>query len=179
MAIILESADDTLISPMTETEKLLIHRLRAMLKDIPEENMRTLNTLIENHRGYRWSDEILLVYLQTAMADINASPPLTVYTLNGVPLSWHACVLTGAMIFALVGEAIYQNGESFSYSDGGISLTINLSQGYQGIAQMMLTGYQEQKKQLKMTLRPELRAIKSSPSPVHIRSYAPRMWVYR
>lgn len=179
MAIILESQEDTTISPLTEVEKRLVYRLRVLLKDVPQDQMLTLNTLVESHRGQRWSDESLLVYLQTAMADLNSTAPLTYYNINNFPLSWEACVVTGGMIFALIAESIFQNGETFSYADNGISLNINLAQGYQGVAQALLSGYQEQKKQIKLTIRPTAKALKDSPAPVRIRSYAPRQWVYR
>lgn len=179
MPIILQSAEDSTIAPLTDMERDLVHKLRAMLKDVPDEQFRSLNTLVEKQRGARWSDELLLIYLQIAIADINAEPPFTVYTLYDVPISWHGCVLTGAFIMALLGEAVVQNGESFSYSDNGISLNINQAAGYQSIAQTMLSAYANQKKQIKTAMRPKAKAIKSSPAPVRIRSYAQRMWVYR
>jgi hypothetical protein len=150
-----------------------------MLKDMPDEQFRSLNTLVEKQRGYRWSDELLLIYLQIAMADINAEPPFTVYMLGDVPISWHGCILAGALISALMGEAIVQTGESFSYSDNGISLNINAAAGYQSIASSLLSAYQTQKQNLKKALRPHGKAIKSNPAPVRIRSYAQRQWVYR
>jgi len=64
--------------------------------------------------------------------------------------------------------------EQFSYSDNGISLSINLAQGYQSMAQMLLTGYVQLKKDIKRWMRPHAAGIKSSPAPVRIRSYAPR-----
>ena len=64
--------------------------------------------------------------------------------------------------------------EQFSYSDNGISLSINLAQGYQSMAQMLLTGYIQMKKDIKRAMRPHAAGIKSSPAPVRIRSYAPR-----
>jgi len=179
MPIILQSSEDSLITPLSDSERDLVHKLRAMLKDVPDEQFRSLNTLVEKQRGQRWSDELLLVYLQTAIADINAEPPFTAYTLTGVPVSWHGCILTGAFIMTLMGEAVVQNGESFSYSDNGISLNINQAAGYLSIAQAMLSAYATQKKNLKTAIRPHAAGIIGSPAPVRIRSYAPRMWVYR
>jgi len=179
MPIILQSSDDNSISPLTARERDLVHKLRAMLKDIPDEQFRSLNTLVEKQRGQRWSDELLLTYLQIAMSDINSEPPLTLFTLYDVPISWDGCILIGAFILALLGESIVQNGEAFSYSDNGISLNINQAAGYQSVAQAMQGAYQQQKQNLKKSLRPSARAIKSNPAPVRIRSYAQRMWTYR
>lgn len=69
--------------------------------------------------------------------------------------------------------------EQFSYSDNGISLSINLAQGYQSMAQMLLSGYIQLKKDIKRAMRPTAAGIHSSPAPVRIRSYSPRMWTYR
>nr|DAE79828.1 MAG TPA: hypothetical protein [Caudoviricetes sp.] len=179
MAIILQSADDSAIAPLTKEERDLVHKLRAMLKDVPEEQFRSLNTLVEKQRGQRWSDELLLIYLQIAMQDINAEPPLTLYTILTVPISWHGCVLNGAFIMSLFGEAVVQNGESFSYSDNGISLNINQAAGYLQIAQAMHGAYQKQKENLKRSLRPNARALKYPSAPTKIRSYAQRLWIYR
>lgn len=42
------------------------------------------------------------------------------------------------------------------------------------MAQMLLTGYVQLKKDIKRAMRPHAAGIHSSPSPVRIRSYAPR-----
>ena len=46
------------------------------------------------------------------------------------------------------------NLESFSYSDNGISLNINLAQGYQSMAQMLLNGYVQGKTNIKHAMKP-------------------------
>jgi hypothetical protein len=157
----------------------LINKLRHMLKDLPDDAYRSLNTLVEEQRGERWTDQQLYMYLVQAVADINAEPPHTSYDIDSFPSKLDACVVTGGMIFALIAESILQVGENFSYSDNGISLNINLQQGYQSIAQMLLQGYTQLKKDIKRAMRPVAAGIKSSPAAVRIRSYAPRQWVYR
>ena len=159
MAIILQSKEDNTIAPLTDEEKDLIHKLRAMLKDVPDEQFRSLNTLVEKQRGQRWSDELLLIYLQIAMQD--------------------GCVLNGAFIMALFGEAVVQNGEAFSYSDNGISLNINQAAGFMQIAQALHGAYKQQKENIKKSMRPNARGLKSAPAPIKIRSYAARQWIYR
>jgi hypothetical protein len=164
---------------ITDRERELIHHLRVMLKDVPDDVYRSLNTLVEEQRGERWTDMQLLVYINQAVADINAEPPHTIYGIEDFPEQWKACIMNGSVIFALIAEGILQNGEQFSYSDNGISLSINLAQGYQSMAQMLLTGYTQLKKDIKRAMRPKPAGLKSSPAPVRIRSYAPRMWVTR
>lgn len=179
MATILESFDDFQDQPLTDRERELVHTLRVMLKDLPDDVFRSLNTLVEEQRGERWSDMQLLVYINQAVSDLNAEPPHTIFSVEDFPTHLKACVINGSMIFALIAEGIFQQGEQFSYSDNGISLSVNLAQGYQSMAQMLLTGYIQMKKDIKRAMRPHAAGIKSSPAPVRIRSYAPRMWQYR
>lgn len=178
MAIILTPINQ-IATPTSKRERELIQTLRVMLKDLPDDVNRTLGTLVEEDRGERWSDMQLLIYLQQAVADINAEPASTWYDLEGFPEHWRAAVINGATIFALIGEGILQVGEQFSYSDNGISLSVNLASGYQSMAQMLLAGYTQLKKDIKRAMRPHAAGIKSSPAPVRIRSYAPRQWTYR
>lgn len=165
--------------PMTPVERELVHTLRVMLKDIPDDVYRSLNTLVEEQRGERWSDMQLLIYINQAMADINAEPAHSEYDLTNFPPSWRACILNGGLIFALIAESILQTGEAFSYSDNGISLSINLAQGYQSMAQMLLTGYIQMRQTIKKAMRPQAAGLKSNANSVRLRSYAPRMWTYR
>ena len=113
MAIILESFDEFQSSPMTDRERELLHILRTMLKDLEHDTYRSLNTLIEEQRGERWSDAQLLIYINQAISDINAEPPHTSYNLADFPEAYKSCVINGAVIFALIGEAIIQVGLLF------------------------------------------------------------------
>lgn len=179
MATILTSINSPIQAPLTTREREMVHHLRVLLKDLPDDTIRSLGTLVEEQRGERWSDMQLLVYLNQAVSDINAEPAHTGYVLNDFPDAWSACVINGGMIFALIAEGILQNGEQFSYSDNGISLSINLAQGYQSMAQMLLQGYTQLKKDIKRAMRPHAAGVKQSPAPVKVRSYAPRQWTYR
>lgn len=170
MPIILESINDSKDTQIyTPKEKELIYHLRTMLKDLPQDVTRTLNTLVEEQRGERWTDMQLMIYLHQAIGDINAEPPHTIYDLNNVPNAWHSCVVLGGMIFALIAEGVLQNGEAFSYSDNGISLNINLAQGYQSAAQMLLNSYTEMKKNIKRAMRPHAAGIKTGQPAVKVR----------
>ena len=181
MAIILESKTDSAISPFTEQEKELIHKLRAMLKDSPDYNVRTLNTLVERNLGERWSDELLLIYIQIAMNDFNATGgAITYFTIDNYPIGITGTILMGAMIFALIGESVVQAGHSFSYSDNGISLAIDLSGKYMSIVGALKGAYDQAKVTAKQSItRPSAAALRSQTWPVRVRSYSNRMWVYR
>lgn len=62
--------------------------------------------------------------------------------------------------------------EQFSYSDAGISLNVNLSQGYSSLAGMLLNGYIQQRDTIKRSMRPNPAGIKSGQPAIKIRSYA-------
>lgn len=111
MSIILESINDSKDNVVYSTrEKQLIYELRTMLKDVPSDVLRSLNTLVEEQRGERWTDTALLIYLNQAVADVNCEPAQTNYDINNFPLAWKSCIITGGMVFALVAEGILQNG---------------------------------------------------------------------
>jgi len=182
MAVILEANNDFTSHIYTEKERKYIHILRTMLKDYPDDNMLTLNHLVEQDRGERWSDAQLLVYIQQGIADVNNEPPLTNYTVETLPDTWQSVCMQGAVIFALLAESIKQAGESFSYSDNGLSLSIDLASKYQGVASAMMSAYTTAKQTLKKTLRPSAAGMatgKGGSANVKVRSYAPRQWVYR
>ena len=56
------------------------------------------------------------------------------------------------------------------------------AQGYQSMAQMLLNGYVQGKTNIKRAMRPKAASLASGAggnTNVRVRSYAPRMWVYR
>lgn len=72
--------------------------------------------------------------------------------------------------------------ESFSYSDNGLSLSIDLASKYQGVASTMMSAYTTAKQTLKKTIRPSgagMATGRGGQANVKVRSYAPRQWVYR
>jgi hypothetical protein len=178
MSTILESKNDISTKALTDNEREMIHELRTLLLDLPDDIFRSLNTLVEQQRGERWTDQMLLVYLNYAVNDINGQPLATDYDLSNSPAYWKSCILLGAEVAAIFAQATLQVGESFSYADNGISLSISLAPQYQSLAQTLMGAYNDQKKNLKMYLRPGPSGIHSSPG-VRVRSYAPRMWTYR
>ena len=179
MPIVLESTADASVGTVSARERALVNRLRVLLRDGPDVQMRSLNTLVEARRGRRWTDEVLLVNLQQSIGYINGVPPFQSYTLDDVPEAWDGVVCMGGMVFALFGESIVQNGEAFSYADNGISLSINTAAGYSGIAGTLMSAWSAQVTNMKKAIRPFGASIKSSPLPVRIRNFAPRQWVYR
>jgi len=110
MAIILNSIDSQEQPVYSVREHEMINKLRTLLKDTISDQLRTLNTLVEEHRGQRWSDSSLLIYLNQAMNDMNATPPQYYYDFENFPSTWEAPILLGGEIFALISESILQVG---------------------------------------------------------------------
>lgn len=186
MAIILEAVNDSVIAPMTDKEKDLVHKLRALLKDCPDYHVRTLNTLVEANYGERWSDQLLLVYIQIGMSYFNSNGgTVTAFTINNFPVGIEGCILMASYVMAVLAEATQQAGETFSYSDNGISLAIDLSSKYLALIGAMKSALDESIKTAKQSVaRPSTAAIHSAGigglgSNIAIRSYSSRMWVYR
>lgn len=113
MPTFLDSINDFDNQPMTDKEHEYVHTLRVMLKDLPDDVYRSLNTLVEEQRGERWSDMQLLVYINQAVADLNAEPPHTYFTLNDTPGHLKSCIINGALVFSLIAEGIFQQGCQF------------------------------------------------------------------
>lgn len=110
MAVILTPIGENTDKKYTDVERELIYTVRTLLKDLPDDVYRSLSTLVEDQRGERWSDAQIYTYLCQSLAKINSAPPLTTATLDSYPTPWTACITTGAVCYALLGEAIVQAG---------------------------------------------------------------------
>lgn len=184
MATILESKDDFQNTILSDNERRLIYKVRVMLLDLPDDVFRSLNTLIESQRGERTTDQILLNYLQLSIGYMNSIPLQSSYTLSTFPSAWETLVVLGAVVFALFAQSVFQAGESFSYSDNGLSLNLSdMSSRYGQLSNDLKNSWQQSVADMK---RYENRSVGPAgitgggiSGNMRIRSYAPRMWTYR
>ena len=180
MATILEARDDSNKYIFTDYERELTYKLRALLMDLPDDVFRSLNTLVEKSHGELWNDQVLLNYLHWALGMMNAEPLATNYSLNNFPTSWESVLLLGAEVMALFGQSILQNGHNFSYSDNGLSISLNSAGQYSSLASSLLSSFQSASKALKSYIRPNVSGvIGGGAGNVRIRSYSQKMWTYR
>jgi hypothetical protein len=115
----------------------LVNILRVRLKDTHPD-----------YRKRRWVDSELQTLLENALWDINVTPPETTYFMyhgdtayyNYVP-DWKALIIEGGVIFSLISQSIFEIGKEFSFSDNGISMTLDRGGKYQSLASMLLTQY--------------------------------------
>jgi len=115
----------------------LVNILRIRLKDTHPD-----------YRKRKWTDVELQTFLENALWDINVTPPETTYFLYSGPTSyyqyvpdWKGLIMEGAVIFSLIAQSIFEMGKEFSFSDNGISMTLDRGGKYQGMAQMILSQY--------------------------------------
>ena len=124
----------------------LVASLRILLRDnnparnyhfMPPSGEETVNRL-NRVFGYVWEDGELLEYLRTSNDIVNMYPPRTMYSTLDQMLSqnsgWRSLILTGAMVYALQAVSINWVVDEFGYSIGGVSLDIEKSSKYQGMA---------------------------------------------
>jgi hypothetical protein len=145
--------------------------------------------LKDNHPDYRkqrWTDEELFTFIQNGLWDINVTPPATTYFFmddyyDSVP-EWKSLIIDGALIFALQAQGIFEIGKEFSYSDNGISITIDRSNKYFSIFNTLTQMYMKSKELVKKqyfmkTLNPHV--IKSGELEQRLRTYAPSQYRIR
>jgi len=139
----------------------LIYRLRVLLRDNnPDRNYHFLPPTPEREiQGYTkkfrfiWEDYELYEYLLAGMNRINLAPPLTGFTLEGLPLQWTTLLLDAARIYAI--QAITANwiADEFEYSISGVSLNLEKSQKYQALKENLEAQVEKQLELAKQTLK--------------------------
>jgi hypothetical protein len=127
----------------------MIRSLRVLLRDnnpsrnyhfMPpsgEESVNQFNRVF----GYIWEDPELNEYLRVSLDIINMYPPRTFYStieqLMQQNAGWRSLVLTGAMVYAIQALSLNWIADEFSYSIGGVSLDLEKSSKYQGMAESL------------------------------------------
>jgi len=146
-AVVADTTQVVSIPGATPVEWDVTRSLRVLLRDnnparnyhfVPpsgEESVNQMNRVF----GYIWEDAELLEYLKVALDIVNMYPPRTMYSsldqLMTENRGWRALVLTGAMVYALQALSINWIVDEFGYSIGGVSLDLEKSSKYQGMAE--------------------------------------------
>lgn len=145
----------------------LIRRVRILVRDnAPDKNYRwrpptSEGTLTQFNRvfGFIWEDEEISEYLDFAVDAINLAPPATdgmfgdFDTMVAQKPAWRALILNHAI--ASAARAIQFNwvADEFDYSIGGISLSIEKSSKYEGLASASEQQFNTQLELAKRTLK--------------------------
>lgn len=105
----------------------LIWRVRHQLEDYDPQFYTLISTA-----SNAWSDESLLMYLQSALNDFNYYPSIiTNYSLENIPM--YTYVIDGAVIRALQAMAVRENWNTMSYADEW-SLAVNRAPFFKELA---------------------------------------------
>jgi hypothetical protein len=67
----------------------------------------------------------LFEYIKDALAYVNNQTPQTDYSLNAMPKNWDRLVIVGSVQFAVMFSQLGWTLQDFSYSDNGLSLTVD------------------------------------------------------
>lgn len=139
-------------SPYKERERDLLRRLRFLLRDnnpdrnyrfVPPDSERVIQNFTETF-GFIWTDEELYEYLLLSMDSVNNYPPIEDHSLPSAPSHLSALVVLKAAAFALSALSINWIHDEFDYSIGGVSLNIDKSSKYQGMAEKFESEFQTQ-----------------------------------
>lgn len=71
------------------------------------------------------SDDMILAYLNMVLAEFNWTPPRTGFTIENFPPSLYSFLALGGQVYGVMFMAGGYALNDFSYSDGGLSLTID------------------------------------------------------
>jgi hypothetical protein len=166
---------------ITPIEYDLIRGLRIMLRDnnparnyhfVPPAGPESVNEFTRVF-GYIWEDAELLEFLKVSNDSINMYPPQTFYSTLDQLISehrdWRTLLFTGAMVHAINGVSLNWILDEFGYTIGGVSLDLEKSSKYQGMANDAQARFQEFVVAAKETVK-IIRGLRQSRFGVGIRS---------
>lgn len=166
---------------ITPIEFDLIRGMRIMLRDnnparnyhfVPPAGEESVNQFTRVF-GYVWEDGELLEFLKVSNDSINMYPPQTFYNTLDQLISehrnWRTLLFTGAMVHAISALALNWVLDEFGYTIGGVSLDLEKSSKYQGMATDAQSRFQEFVVAAKETVK-IMRGLRQSRFGVGIRS---------
>lgn len=124
-------------------EGSFIDLLKVFLKD-KEPELYRVDPQVE-----RWDDDDLYAFLLRSLWDLNSFPPVTSFSIDGLPEEFFDILLMGGLVFSLYAQGILEIGRDFSYNDNGLSVTMDRTAKYMNAAQMLLSQYYQLKTKIK------------------------------
>jgi len=179
---IVENSTQVISVPgITPVEFDLVRGLRIMLRDnnpgrnyhfLPPAGEESVNKFTRVF-GYLWEDCELLEFLRVSNDAINMYAPQTFYDTLDKLISehrdWRTLLFTGAMVHAINALALNWVADEFSYSIGGVSLDVEKSAKYQGMANDAQSRFAEMVVAAKETVK-IIRGLQQSRYGIGIRS---------
>jgi hypothetical protein len=154
-----------LVSLITDAETDLVRRLRIITRDnSPDRNYHFRppaheETVGQYNRvfGHIWLDEELQEYLQRSLDMIIANPPRTPFCsvddLVRTRPEWRTLLLTGAMMHAVMALILNWSADSFEYSIGGVSLSLDQASKYESTYGLLSDQWDKQILAAKQTVK--------------------------
>jgi hypothetical protein len=180
-AIVDNATQVVTIPGITPIELDLIRGMRIMLRDnnparnyhfAPPAGEESVNQFTRVF-GYLWEDYELLEFLRYSNDSINMYPPQTFYETLDMLMrehrDWRTLLFTGAMIHAINAIAMNWVLDEFGYSIGGVSLDLEKSSKYQGMANDAMERFKEFIVNAKETVK-IMRGLRQSRYGIGIRS---------
>lgn len=113
----------------------------------------------------KWDDDELLEFLMDSVDDFNLETPLTYFSLETCPDIMRGIILEGAFIYSLIRQGVLESNEKFSYSDHGLSLTLDKYVGYNAVWNTLLAAHIERRRRVKRQLQPSFLGLGSQRIP--------------
>jgi hypothetical protein len=146
-------------------------RVRRRLKDL---NTRLYQIDLPVRK---WQDDEILDVIFKAVGEINVTPPMaTNYTLRTLPSGVEAYVIDMAYADCLESQAVFENANTLTMSDGSANLSLSRAQTYATIAASARTRVDQKLAKWKRSLVPKLYGQGTNQYPFHLRhmiSYIP------
>ena len=170
------STPSDIITNLSLRANTLVDTLRTTLKDNPVDP-----------RARRWTDCELLLYLNIALSDINATPLRTNFSLDTLPVrprvpDMFTLLIMGARIAAHDSQSGLEISKEFNMGAGGVTMSIDRSQKYMSLSAAERTAYEKQRDKIKLNFTMSMvsgEGVLSSSLPFRIRTYAPRQYRVR
>jgi hypothetical protein len=142
----------------------LVLQLRRRLKDLNTRLYR-LDLPVQ-----KWPDDEIIDALDKAVGEINAIGPMrTTFALRSLPTGVPSFVLDIAYADLLESQAIFENANTYSMSDGSANLSLSRAQMYAQIGGAVRTRTDQKVSRWKQSLVPNLHGQGTNQYPFQIR----------
>jgi hypothetical protein len=157
--IYLISVDDTTIDSQSTQSLTSVATTAPSIAPAPVTPSTGVQALIDTAKKFmpvkflvNCDDTKIEAFLNLVVDDINATSPFTAYTLENLPQGWSNIVCFGSQTFAnLFLQSTYALND-FSYSDNGLSLTVDRQARLSPVYEKSLANYNIMKQNLKKAM---------------------------
>ena len=92
--------------------------------DIPDLVERA-RTIMSDYYNNKFEDDTIIELMKIVLDEINGITPMTYFSLCNAPAHWGSTIIVGFKFFLLLSLQEALAMKDFSYSDNGVSLTLN------------------------------------------------------